>query len=315
MAEWLILLLVVPAVVVPVILLVGFAGCTTDYQDFDVARPTNGGNGGNGRPEVPVIDSAEGKSACVITLNWTYVNPAVVKFQIKRDGVVLPEEPPSSPFDDTGLLADTSYTYEVRAWTIDGPSGDWSAPVDATTLPFVPTFEAWPDPASTPLDLDGWEGYTLVQRIQPIRLSTSGTQVRITLRASSTSDTSIDRIYISQPQPNPTNDPTIHPYNSFTDLTQITTTKILILQGQSITIRDVTLTGIDYKLDNGQPLLIAVDFANSPPSGVAYIETVPEDEEAIAYWKPGVAEAGQYSRSDGYQEEPRIYLIEKIEVG
>ena len=79
--------------------------------------------------------------------------------------MVLPEEPTSSPFDDTGLLADTSYTYEVRAWTIDGPSGDWSAPVDATTLPFVPTFEAWPDPASTPLDSDGWEGYTLVQRI------------------------------------------------------------------------------------------------------------------------------------------------------
>ena len=164
--------------------------------------------------------------------------------------MVLPEEP-TSPFDDTGLLADTSYTYEVRAGTIDGPSGDWSAPVDATTLPFVPTFEAWPDPASTPLDSDGWEGYTLVQRIQPIRLSTSGTQVRITLRASSTSDASIDRIYISQPQPNPTNDPTIHPYNSFTDLTQITTTKILILQGQSITIRDVTLTGIDYKLETG----------------------------------------------------------------
>ena len=163
------------------------------------------------------------------------------------------------------------------------------------------------------MDSDGWEGRTLVQRIQPIRLFTSGTQVRITLRASSTSDTSIDRIYISQPQPNPTNDPTIHPYDSFTDLTQITTTKILILQGQSITIRDVTLTGIDYKLDNGQPLLIAVDFANSPPSGVAYIETVPE--EATAYWKDGVSETGQYSRSDGYQEEPRIYLIEKIEVG
>ena len=104
--------------------------------------------------------------------------------------------------------------------------------------------------------------------------------------------------------------PTIH---FFTDLTQITTTPIFILQGQSITIRDVTLTGIDYKLDNGQPLLIAVDFATSPPSGVAYIETVPE--EVTAYWKHGVAEAGQSSRSDDYQEEPRIYLIEKIEVG
>jgi hypothetical protein len=127
------------------------------------------------------------------------------------------------------------------------------------------------------------------------------------------SDASIDRIYISQPQPNTTNDPTIHPYDSFDDLTEITTTPIFIAKGKSFTIRDIILTGIDYKLDNGQPLLIAVDFAPSPPSGVAYIETV--SEEAAAYWKPGVAEAGQYSRSDDYQQEPKIYLIEKIEVG
>ena len=81
--------------------------------------------------------------------------------------------------------------------------------------------------------------------------------------------------------------PTIPSQNFFTDLTQITTTKILILQGQSITIRDVTLTGIDYKLDNGQPLLIAVDFANSPPSGVAYIETVPEERRRSHTGNPG----------------------------
>jgi hypothetical protein len=128
------------------------------------------------------------------------------------------------------------------------------------------------------------------------------------------SDASIDRIYISQPQPNPTNDPTIHPYDSYDDLTEITTIQdIFIAKGKSLTIRDVTLTGIDYKLDNGQPLLIAVDFAASPPSGVAYIETV--SEEAIAYWKPGVAEAALPVRSADYQQEPIIYLIEKIEVG
>jgi hypothetical protein len=91
MAEWMILVLLVPAIVVPVAMLVGFAGCqlvwgVDEYQD-----------GPTGPPEVPdpVIDSAKGKSACVITLNWTYNNPAVVKFQIERDGVVQQEEPPS----------------------------------------------------------------------------------------------------------------------------------------------------------------------------------------------------------------------------
>src|SRR5262245_50120761 len=110
MAEWLILLLVVPAIVVPVVLLAGFAGCGPDWQGFTVARPTPG------FPD-PIIISAEGKSACCITLNWTNNNPAIVKFQIERDGQLLPTEPVSSPFDDCGLLADTSYTYRVLAWT------------------------------------------------------------------------------------------------------------------------------------------------------------------------------------------------------
>ena len=46
MAEWLILLLLVPVIVVPVVMLVGFAGC--QYFRFDVARPTNRGTGGTG---------------------------------------------------------------------------------------------------------------------------------------------------------------------------------------------------------------------------------------------------------------------------
>jgi hypothetical protein len=302
MAEWLILLLLVPAIVVPVVMLVGFAGCPRDLEDFTTAP----------RFPDPVIDSAVGTSACCITLNWISDNSGVENFEIERDGVPLPDKQDSTPFKDCGLLANTSYTYRVRAWTVDGPH-NWSAEVVGTTLPFVPTFQGWPDKPYTPLDSDGWEGFTLVQRIEPLRLSSSGTQVRITLRASSVSDASIDRIYISRPQPNPTADPAIHPYDSFGDLTPITTTKILIPQGQSITISDVNVTGIDYTLENGLPLIIAVDFTNSPPSGVAYIETV--SEEAAAYWKFGVAEAGQNVRGPDYQVEPRIYLIEKIEVG
>jgi hypothetical protein len=318
MAEWLILLLLVPAIVVPVVLLVGFAGCTSDYQDFDVARP--GGNGdGNGPPD-PVIDSAEGKSVSIITLKWMY-GGAAANFQIERSGQILPlPYPDSSPFDDTGLEAETSYSYKVLALDGNGdPLSNWSNEVVGKTLPFELTLESWPDPDKTPYiapHSEGWEGYTLVQRIEPIRLSTSGTKVRITLRASSVSDASIDRIYISQPKPNPTNVPTINPYDSEADLTAVTTTPIFIAQGQPFTI-PVTLTGIDYKLDEGMPLLIAVDFAPSPPSGVAYIETVPE--EAAAYWEFGVAEATTPDgvRSANYQQDTpaAIYLIEKIEVG
>jgi hypothetical protein len=202
----------------------------------------------------------------------------------------------------------------------DNQLGNWSNEVVGQTLKFEPTFQAWPDDPNDPSyippnDSEGWEGYTLVQRIEPPQLQKSGSKVRITLRASSMSDASIDRIYISQPKPNPTNDPTINPYDSEADLTPVTTTPIFIAQGQPFTIPDVALgTGFDYELKNGFPLLIAVDFAPSPPSGVAYIEA-PAD--AIAYWKPGVAEAFTPDgvRSADYQSQPRIYLIEKIEVG
>jgi hypothetical protein len=304
MAEWMILVLLVPAIVVPVAMLVGFAGCQLVFGvDEYQPGPTNGASESGD----PVIESAEGKSVSIITLKWKFAGPAT-KFQIERSGQLLPEEPDSSPFDDSdGLKADTSYSYKVLALDSSGPISNWSNEVVGKTLKFEPTFQAWPDPPYTPLDSDGWEGHTLVQRIEPLRLSTSGTKVRITLRASSMIDASIERIYISQPKPNSTN-----PYDSEDDLTAVTTTPIFIPQGGTFTIPDDG-TGIDYVLKNGFPLLIAVDFAPSPPSGVAYIVTAPE--EAVAYWNPGVAEAAQTSRSANYQQEPIIYLIEKIEVG
>jgi hypothetical protein len=65
-----------------------------------------------------------------------------------------------------------------------------------------------------------WQGWTLVQRIEPARLTRSGTQVRITLQASSAAGAtgaSIDRIYISQPS----SAPGAHPYDSAADLAKI----------------------------------------------------------------------------------------------
>jgi hypothetical protein len=104
MAEWLILLLLVPAIVVPVAMLVGFAGCAAiaGIEDWR-PQPTNGGDG----PPMPVIESAEGKSVSVITLKWKFAGSAA-KFLIKRSGQILSTQPVSSPFDDdSGLEADT----------------------------------------------------------------------------------------------------------------------------------------------------------------------------------------------------------------
>src|SRR5262249_50320653 len=121
---------------------------------------------------------------------------------------------PASPFDDTGrLLGDItglepekSYTYQVAAVLNDGSMTKWSGFVTGTTLGFQTVFDEtllFEDP-NLGHDLGGWEGFTLVQRIEPAALTPLSPiervvdQVRITLRASNASDVSIDRIFISR---------------------------------------------------------------------------------------------------------------------
>src|SRR5437870_178468 len=92
MAEWLILLVLVPAIVVPVVLVVGFAGCR-----FVPGVP----------PFFVTIDAAIGKSLSAITLTWHSSSSATQTFDIERThpngSVDPPFEALASPFDDTGL--------------------------------------------------------------------------------------------------------------------------------------------------------------------------------------------------------------------
>ena len=122
MTEWLILLLLVPAVVVPAVLLVGFAGCSFH---------------GSGTFPSAVLVSAVGKSESEITLTWTGPGIAGVTFEYERtkgDGspTILPAV--SSPHDDPGLDPATSYDYRVRTIYADGPDPVWSNMVTGTTL-------------------------------------------------------------------------------------------------------------------------------------------------------------------------------------
>jgi hypothetical protein len=112
-----------------------------------------------------------------------------------------------------------------------------------------------------------WEGYCLVQRIEPVRLSRSGNQVKLTLRASSVSSASIDRIYISQA------DPAGEPFDSAADLTAVTSAPIVIPAGA-----EVILPAVNYRLDQTKPLLIAVDFSAAPASAIRGTGAVPPEQ-------------------------------------
>jgi hypothetical protein len=138
MTEWLLLVLLVPAVVVPVVLLFGFAGCDFEHG---VVSPR----------EAPVILSATGKSVNVITLTWM-ADPTASKIKFvrtKKVPVGLPPPPhtievmplPAEHDDNDGLDSATTYEYVAYAVFADGDESDASAPAEGTTLA-PPTFDA-----------------------------------------------------------------------------------------------------------------------------------------------------------------------------
>ncbi len=119
-------------------------------------------------------------------------------------------------------------------------------------------------------------------------------------------DASIDRIYISQP------DSAGDPYDSAADLKEFHG-KVVVPANTAVTLA-ATLPDVSYNLDERQPLLIAVDFSRSPPSGIRFRDAVPP-EQAVAYWQAGAAEAAIRDRSADFDLRNRIYLIESIAVG
>jgi hypothetical protein len=305
MAEWLILVFVVPAVIVPVVLLLGFAGCDRVFglEPINVAPP--------------IISSAEGLSASIIRLTWSYtLGPPATEFEFERTRALDVQDrqtfkAPSSPIDDNnggqGLNEHEAYLYRVRTIGSDGEVGEWSGQVVGTTLLFQTTFSWTAQEETLVVDDSPWDGYCIVQRIEAARLSRSGTKVKLTLRASSVNDASVEQIFISTPDPLGNN-----LYDSAGDLTAVTATRIVIPANST-----VTLPAINYNLDETQPLLIVFAFSAPPQrSGVKRIELnqVPADQ-ATAFYKLAADEAPKPDRAADFIALATIILVEKIEVG
>jgi len=272
MAEWLILLLLVPAIVVPVVLLVGFAGCDRVFgiQSFPPPPP----------PPPPILVSAEGKSGSIIHLIWTWTgDPQTLQVfhfvRTDQNGTETPFDAPASSFetDDTGLQPAMTYGYRVQAVLNDGSSTDFSPappapPLPGTTLSLEPTF-------TQTLTSDGinWQGYTLVQRIEPNRLFRSGTQVLITLHASSMREALVDKIYISKVDP-------MAPPNQFwqpdaADLTAVydNPNSPAVVPKNTPQTPPLVVGPVNYNLDRTQPLLIAFEFHAFPLNPTSGLRT------------------------------------------
>jgi hypothetical protein len=291
------LLLLVPAVIVPVVLLVGFAGCDRVWGLTPI--PSVG----------PMIDSATGKDATTITLIYNS-GGTLQSYQFERTdpggNVANFDAPaPAVPFDDTGLAPATSYNYRVRGIDTSGDPTDWSAPVTGTTLAFTSTYaKTLTDPAP------GWEGYTVVQRIEATHLGATGPHVRISVQASSASDASIDRVYISQA------DSAGKAYDSAADLTLVYDSAAN--QQQPFVVpagATKSLPIVAYTINRVQALLIAVDFSPTPASGVEYTPSVPSSEAVAYFLLTPTGEAAVRARSPNYAQNSAVLFITNIEVG
>jgi hypothetical protein len=138
--EWLILLLLVPAILVPIVLLCGFAGCFLDSI------------GEAGPPPPPTNLKATAIGTDGIKLEWTDTSEGTVTFNVERlDAdtfeVIAPNA--SSPSEDGGRNDGTDHTYRVTAseagFADSGPSNE----ATATTHPQAPT-----NLVLTPQDVD-----------------------------------------------------------------------------------------------------------------------------------------------------------------
>lgn len=296
--EWYMLSLLIPLIVVPVIMLFGYAGCN---QVFGLDPTTLN--------FTPINVEAEGESIEAIRVSWVRASSEPVSFKVFRitPGAEAEFTTDGTEYLDTGLTPNTEYTYEVLAIRKDDlRESDRSESATGRTLDFMPAFTA-----TLTTDQAGINGFCLVQRIESLRLVRSGTKVRVLLQGSTAGNLLIDRVTISQAATGG------NVYDSAADLLEIATA-VSIPAGQTLELPVVT-----YTLDQTKPLLVAFDINPTAGMGnVRFVNPVP-GTDASMHFRAAAAEAGIQDRLPSaanpgaplYNASTSIYLVQRIDVG
>ena len=103
--EWLTLVLLIPAILIPLVLLLGFSGCS-----FEPGRAPS-------LPASPVLISAIPGDETSITLSWANPEMASVEFEVERQPPFATPPAPitTTTFTDRFLSAGAEFAYTVRA--------------------------------------------------------------------------------------------------------------------------------------------------------------------------------------------------------
>lgn len=282
--EWLSLLLLVPAILIPIVILFGFSGC-----GFSA-----GGSPGLG---APVFTSLLPVNEHEIRLEWTNPNSASVRFELLRtpEGPVQPPSPlHQTHYYDTQLTPGETYSYRVRAIsTFVGESSEYSPAVTAVT--WANAFTA--NLAANGQDADISHG-CVVQRFDPPSLSRGGNLVRIVAQAAGNADLHIQTISLSG----------LSGGGGVNAQTPID-----VFPGPYTSASNVVTIKARYRLEPHKPLLVAFDL-DSP----GHTRFGPATD-VTAYTKDGtpqqpVREAGVANRS-GFTEHPKqVWIVTSIDV-
>jgi hypothetical protein len=304
--DWLILLLLVPMVLVPVVLLHGFAGCAGVFGLQHIDPPSAPKN----LTAMPVPSPG---ALASVALTWENTD-ATAGAQIERavdggDFMALPD--PADPsktlvvmdhtFTDETAAPGTVFLYQVRAnkqgLNSDNPSNM------VTVATFKTAFLADNTTSNTDQANDG--GLTLVQILDKMLLQASGQLVNLTLRGPSMGTLTLDNIFISNVAA------TGDPYDS--DVAPIPVASGFPLNSET---KAISPAGTFF-LDQSKALLVAFDI--NPVANTGRFATLPQGG-ATAYAKqppvPGgsLNEAGVMNRSPGYGSGVELFLVHKIEV-
>jgi len=305
--DWLLLLLLIPAVMVPTVLLYGFAGCHIVFGISTIYPPTAPKN----LTAAPVASVDAGSA---VTLTWENTDGTEAQIERAMDGgdfTPLPD--PSDPtkvlvvngesFIDTGLSPGATFLYQVRTNKSGATSDDATNTVTVTTFKtafYVPITDVI---AST--DQPGDKGYTVIQILASTLLQASGTLVNLTLRGPTGGLLTLDTIFISNVAA------TGDPFDS--DVPPVPVTSNLALNNATLAIAPAGT----FFLDQSKPLLVAYDV--NPTANTMRYGTLPQGG-ASAYAKaptvPGtdLGEAGVMNRTPPYGTSNILFLIQKIEV-
>jgi hypothetical protein len=314
MIEWLILLLLFPALVAAVVCLWGFAGCNQvfglDPTHLIVSPPVN--------------FAVASIGVNTIRLTWTGADTDVT-YQVERtkEGGA-PEDPRDvgivSSIDDVNLDVGTKYFYRVRAVRgSDGQASDWTSQENATTW----IFDGKLDPAlGAGSDQANLEGSCIVTRIPamtpPPNAPGTWPKIIITLRGSTIGPLTIDNFTISLPADlNPALPPDQRePWDSLA-VPQV------IATGIALAANTTQPFPVNFLVDGTKDLLIAFDINPTPGQGNGRFGPLILTPPPRSYFKlpnppvtgPPIVEAGIQNRTSDLLPSKVHYLVEKIEVG